>query len=323
MNVTTLFDLIANCPNPAPANVVPYYDGCNWTLISIPASTSCPDLLACISGSPGFLGTLLTSSNGSITIAGNNIEVNVGWLQSAINVTLVWTDLTVGTTIIDLSAIFSGIEYHFRDGGGTIMDVGNWDTIDLLGIDGIRVFITPANTISVGLPASRQHMQVLTRDAVNQVAYWDNNQCCAQTLSFDTATGLLSISGTNTVDLTSLNTDNQTLFLNGNILGITQLVNGVYINGPTVDLSDVDRHTLGVSGTRNTDVVVCIYSEANGAQLPWTENNCITLPKPDVATCADVMACPGIVNMLADQVATLNRLIALENQVQILQGQLP
>lgn len=128
-----------------------------------------------------------------------------------------------------------------------MMDVGNGDTINILGIDGMRFFITPANTLTVGLPANRQHMQVLTWDDVNHTAYRENNQCCAQTLSFDTATNLLSISGTNSVDLTSINTDSQTLFLSGNILGITQLVNGVYINGPTVDLIDVDKHTLGVS----------------------------------------------------------------------------
>jgi hypothetical protein len=57
-------------------------------------------------------------------------------------------------------------------------------------------------------------MQVLTRDAENNVAFWNNNQCCAQTLSFDTETNILSISGTNAVDLTSINTDNQELIIN-------------------------------------------------------------------------------------------------------------
>jgi hypothetical protein len=69
-------------------------------------------------------------------------------------------------------------------------------------------------------------MQVLTWDAINQVAYRENNQCCAQTLSFDTATNILSLSGTNAVDLTSINTDNQELAINGNILSITQLNSG-------------------------------------------------------------------------------------------------
>lgn len=387
MNVTNLFDLIANCPNPAPAGVVPYYDGCNWTLISIPADISCPALLACITNEAGFLGTLLTSTNGSITIAGNNIEVNVGWLQSAINVSLVWYDLTVGTTIIDLSTIFSGIEYHFRDSGGTIMDVGNWDTINLLGIDGMRVFITPANTVSVGLPASRQHMQVLTWDAVNAVAYWNNNQCCAQTLAFDTATNILSISGTNSVDLTSINTDNQELDINGNILSITQLnagpqmvdlgdvnehtmqfvapTNLLYLFGSSsavignensvVDLSSVNEHTLFVDPLNpnllsiiGSDWVVngtVNLSETNNHYLDvewaWTcsptagiieivlynsnnvEQNRVPIPKPEVTCCADVMACAGIQAILSELASIVGRVQSLENQIQVLQGQLP
>ena len=326
MPITSIFDLIPNCPNPAPINVVPFFDGCNWSLIQIPAGVTCNDVLACFTNNPDFIGTLLTSANGSIVIAGHNIEVSTARLNANVTVTL-WglngCDLTIGTTTIDLCSIFSNIVYTFADAGGIMMDVGNGDTINILGIDGMRFFITPANTLTVGLPANRQHMQVLTWDDVNHTAYRENNQCCAQTLSFDTATNLLSISGANSVDLTSINTDSQTLFLNGNILGITQLVNGVYINGPTVDLIDVDKHTLGVSWTWNTDVVICIYSEANVAHIAGTENNCITLPKPDVSTCADVMACPGVQGMIADQVNLLNRLIALESQVQILEHQLP
>jgi hypothetical protein len=121
-----------------------------------------------------------------------------------------------------------------------MMDVGNGDTINVLGVDGMRFFITPANTLNVGLPANRQHMQVLTWDDVNHVAYRENNQCCAQTLSFDTATNLLSISGTNSVDLTSINTDNQELAIVGNILSITQLNSGPQ----AVDLTNVNEHTL-------------------------------------------------------------------------------
>ena len=120
------------------------------------------------------------------------------------------------------------------------MDVGNGDTINILGIDGMRFFITPANTLTVGLPANRQHMQVLTWDDVNHVAYRENNQCCAQTLSFDTATNILSLSGTNAVDLTSINTDNQVLAIVGNILSISQL-NGA---PQAVDLTNVNEHTL-------------------------------------------------------------------------------
>ena len=108
----------------------------------------------------------------------------------------------------------------------------------------MRFYVTPANILNVGLPLNRQHMQVLTRDDVNKTAYRENNQCCAQTLSFDTATNILSISGTNAVDLTSINTDNQELLLAGNILSITQLNSGPQ----SVDLTNVNEHTLGLVG---------------------------------------------------------------------------
>lgn len=318
MNVTSIFDLIPNCPNPAPANVVPYFDGCNRTLISIPEDCmSCQDVLACITNAPGFLGTLLTSLNNSIIINGNDIEVDVTWLQWAITVSLVWCNLTVGSTTVNLCSILSTVAIYIRDAVGTTQTINDGDTINFIGLDGMVVTVTPTDTVNIGLPLLRQHMQVLTRDDVNQVAFRNNNQCCAQTLAFDCETNILSISGTNSVDLTCINTDAQTLFLNGNILGITVLVDGVYINWPTVDLSNVNNHYLTVQGTRETDVEICIYNSIDVLQ------NCVTLPHPEVSTCDDVMACPGIVNMLADQVALLNRLIALENQVQILQGQLP
>lgn len=165
----------------------------------------------------------------------NNIAVSLGGLNGCF--------LTVGSTTLDLCSILTNVVYTIRDDSGTMIDIGNGDTLNVLGVDGMRFFVTPANTLTVGLPANRQHMQVLTRDDVNQVAYWNNNQCCAQTLSFDTATNLLSISGTNTVDLTSINTDNQVLALLGNILSISQL-NGA---PQAVDLTNVNEHTLGIA----------------------------------------------------------------------------
>jgi len=84
----TIFDLIPNCPNPAPINVVPFFDGCVWSLIQIPAGVTCDDVLACFTNNPDFIGTLLTSSNGSIVINGHNIEVSTGWLDANINVAL-------------------------------------------------------------------------------------------------------------------------------------------------------------------------------------------------------------------------------------------
>ena len=380
MPITSIFDLIPSCPNPAPINVVPFFDGCNWTLIQIPAGVTCNDVLACFTNNPNFIWTLLTSANGSIVISGNNIEVSTAWLNANVVATLggpIGCDLTIGTTTIDLSSIFSNINYTFADAGGILMDVGNGDTINLLGIDGMRFFITPANTISVGLPANRQHMQVLTRDDVNHVAYRENNQCCAQTLSFDTATNILSMSGTNAVDLTSINTDNQVLAIIGNILSISQL-NGapqavdltnvnehtlglvgnlldiygsdglsndqvdltnvnehtvgivgnllsIYgsdlIANNTIDLSNVNEHTLSVTGAGRGDLGETVVINIHGSD--GNINNSVTIPRPLVATCTDVMACPGVQALIVDIASLVATCAALQSQITLLQHQLP
>jgi hypothetical protein len=52
-------------------------------------------------------------------------------------------------------------------------------------------------------------------------------------------------------------------------------------------------------------------------------NNFVTIPRPDVATCTDVMACPWIQTMLADMASMLAQIASLQNQVTLLQGQLP
>ena len=211
----------------------------------------------------------------------------------------------------------------------------------------MRFFITPANTISVGLPANRQHMQVLTRDDVNHVAYRENNQCCAQTLSFDTATNILSMSGTNAVDLTSINTDNQVLAIIGNILSISQL-NGapqavdltnvnehtlglvgnlldIYgsdgVSNDQVDLTNVNEHTVSVTGTGRGDLGETVVINIHGSD--GNINNSVTIPRPLVATCTDVMACPGVQALIVDIASLVATCAALQNQITLLQNQLP
>jgi hypothetical protein len=82
--INTIFDLIDNLPNPIPANSVPYFDGCNWTLIQMPASVACPDLLACFSDGL-FLNSFFSSPNNTLTIgmAGTSttMDINVAVLQ--------------------------------------------------------------------------------------------------------------------------------------------------------------------------------------------------------------------------------------------------
>lgn len=320
MPITSIFDLIPHCPNPAPVNVIPFYDGCNWSLIQIPTGATCEETLACLTNNPAFIGTLLVSSNGSLVINGNNIEVNETWLNNNINVSLggiSWSDLTIGSTVIDLSQIFTNINYIIRDDSGTMIDVGNGDTINILGIDGMRFFVTPANTLSVGLPADRQHMQVLTWDEVNGVAYWNNNQCCAQTLSFDPVTHVLQLSGTNAVDLTSINTDNQELSIVGNLLSISQL-NGA---NQTVDLSQVNEHKLSITGNQATRDTTGVFINIHGSD--GIINNTVQIPRPAVANCADVLACPAVQNILTQLSNQLVMIGALQDQIALLQWQLP
>jgi len=381
MPITSIFDLIPNCPNPAPINVIPFFDGCNWSLIQIPTWVTCEEVLACFTNNPDFIGTLLSSTNGSIIIHGHSIEINQAWINANLPVSLGgvnWCELTVGTTTLDLCSIFSNVSYSFLDSAGMRMDIGNGDTVNLLGIDGMRFFITPANTITIGLPAARQHMQVLTRDEVNHVARWENNQCCAQTMSFDTATNIISLSGTNSIDLTSINTDNQELILAGNILSITQLNSGpqavdltnvnehtlwlagnlldIYgsdgLSNDQVDLTNINEHTLGLVGNlltiygsdwlvnavvdlSNTNEHTLEITPGSGRDdvggtveisikwSDWVVNNSITLPRPSVATCTDVMACAGIQAIINNIVILTNRVISVENQLQLIQGQLP
>ena len=381
MLITSIFDLIPNCPNPAPVNVVPFYDGCNRSLVQIPAGSSCPDVLACLTGNPDFIGSILTSNLWSLVITGHNIDVNMWRINSNLPVSiggLNGCQLTIGTTTIDLCSILSNVVYHIKDQAGNIIDVGNNDTVFVQWVDGMRFYVTPANILNVGLPLNRQHMQVLTRDDVNKTAYRENNQCCAQTLSFDTATNILSISGTNAVDLTSINTDNQELLLAGNILSITQLNSGpqsvdlTNVNEHTlglvgnlldiygsdglsnfqVDLTNVNEHTIGIVGNLLTiygsdgvanAVVDLSQTNEHTLAIHWYRwcpaqigdvtidiigsdgviNNTIAIPPPKIACCNDVMDCPGIQTMIADIANLILITQWLQNQIDLIQSQLP
>ena len=381
MLITSIFDLIPNCPNPAPVNVVPFYDGCNRSLVQIPAGSSCPDVLACLTGNPDFIGSILTSNLWSLVITGHNIDVNMWRINSNLPVSiggLNGCQLTIGTTTIDLCSILSNVVYHIKDQAGNIIDVGNNDTVFVQWVDGMRFYVTPANILNVGLPLNRQHMQVLTRDDVNKTAYRENNQCCAQTLSFDTATNILSISGTNAVDLTSINTDNQELLLAGNILSITQLNSGpqsvdlTNVNEHTlglvgnlldiygsdglsnfqVDLTNVNEHTIGIVGNLLTiygsdgvanAVVDLSQTNEHTLAIHWYRwcpaqigdvtidiigsdgviNNTIAIPPPKITCCADVMDCAGIQTMIADIANLILITQWLQNQIDLIQSQLP
>lgn len=389
---TSILDFLTKLPSPIPANAIPYWDWCDWTLITLPANgiNSCEDVEACITAAGGsFITWLLTSSNDSIVLNNGDIIINAVVLQSLINVNLVGTLLTVGWTTVDLNSAIQTAYFTIFDGANSTQ-INFSDMLTLVWADWLLFTIPANNVIQIGLPVNRQHMQVLTWDAINQVAYRENNQCCAQTLSFDTATNILSLSGTNAVDLTSINTDNQELAINGNILSITQLNSGpqaidlwnvnehtlgiavgpapitstnlltiygsdglpnwlpvdltnvnehtLHLNGnlleilwsdgmvnATVDLSHVDQHQLAIYGNWE-----CPYDPLDPGQVEiaiedstGTEINRVTIPRPAITCCQDVMACSWIQDIVANLVVLTNRIINLENAVQLIQGQLP
>ena len=149
--------------------------------------------------------------------------------------------LTIGSVTHDLSTIFTNNVYRNINDGVTLYQVDNQATLPIAGLDGLRFFIdgiAPNQQLVIGLPTNaivpdpnnqgapipgtRQHGQVLTWDAITGEAYWDNNQCCAQTLWLDVATETLHISGTNSVWLGVLNNQQINYVPGSNILCISQ-----------------------------------------------------------------------------------------------------
>ena len=263
--ITSIFDLIENLPNPIPANSVPYFDWCNRTLIEMPASVSCPDLLACIDCD--FVMSFFSSPNGTIDINAGGvcwaIDINIAQLQNLISSSWNSPMLTIGNTTHDLSTIFvNNVYWLLNDGITAPMTIDNQATLLVAGIDGMRYFIDtdvtsptylhlvvglPTNSIvpdpnnqGAPIPGTRQHGQVLTWNNITGEAYRDNNQCCAQTLWLDESTETLHISGTNSVRLGVLN--NQTLAINGNIICISQPGG----SSQCIDVSETNNHTLEV-----------------------------------------------------------------------------
>lgn len=181
------------------------------------------------------------------------------------------TLLTVGWTTVDLNAAIQTAYFTIFDWANSTQ-INFSDVLTLVGADGLTFTVPFNDAIQIWLPVPRQHMQVLTWDDINHVAYWENNQCCAQTLSFDTVTNLLSISWTNSVDLTSINTDNQELILAGNILSITQL----NWAPQAVDLTNVNEHTLWLLGN-TLSIYGCDWILNNDVDLTNVNEHTLTL----------------------------------------------
>lgn len=240
--IDSILDLLDSYPNPLPEWSIPYYDWCNRVTVVLPESgiSTCEDVQNCVTEE--FVMSIL-NVNESLTVAWWELAVDPTWINA--NITVNWTapNLTVGWTTVDLSTLLWEFSITFDDWSNSF-SATHESLISLEWLDGLRFLATAPNRLQVGLPTWAWDRQVLTRDAVNWVAYWNNDQCCAQTLSFDTSSNILSISWTNSVDLTSINTDNQELVLSGNLLSITQL----WSWPQAVDLTNVNEHTIQLAG---------------------------------------------------------------------------
>lgn len=287
-NVTSLFDLIPNCGSDL-RNVIPFFDGCDWKLIPIPEWTAtCEQLLDCIENDPCFIAGLFHSWNNSVIIncAGGtpNIEVSSDWIKTAVQISLAADNCTlhVGSNTVDLCPILNNFGITITD-GLTPFTIGSGDTINLVGLDGMRFITQPGNKIAVGLPGSAQHMQVLTWDDDNKRAVWANNQCCTPSMVFNNWE--ISTPGGGTVDITWLNSDNQTLdydpSVDKNLLQITLLTGmtgttPIYGNVMGVNLTHVNEHTLWLVGN-NLSIYWCTWVLHNTVVLSWVNRHTLTL----------------------------------------------
>lgn len=289
----TLFELIDHLPNPVPSNAIPFYDGCRWTLISMPANgiNTCQDVQSCIDCN--FISSLLNSSNGSINILGCNLTINPTVMNSLISATFTSPNLTVWTTVVNLSNLLNAVYFDIYDGVNTIT-INHTNTLNLMALDGLRFFVSWVNQVNIGLPSNAQPNQVLTWNQDTGEAEWRNNQCCAQTFNVDGQN--LCLSGTNCVDMDQF--DNQQLSLVGNILSLE--------NSISVDLGNVNNHSLVLNG---------MDLELRNSQ--WTLLSTVTLPTPAIATCADVQNCmAAIVANIQTQINSLDaRVTILETLV--------
>lgn len=309
----TIIDFLDEVPNPIPANSVPYFDGCKWKLIKMPESIDCDSLLACFDSA--VITSFLSSSNQSILINNNgNLDVNPNWI--ATNIPSSWSSpiLTIWDQSYDLSTLFqTNVYWTLQDSNWVNTVINNQWVLNIAWVDWMRFEIdtdvhsstynhlivwlptealVPAPYTWALIPGPRQHWQVLTWDEARQVAYWANNNCCAQTLEYDPETETLFISWWNSVYLWWI--DNQNLSLSWNLLSIE--------NGNTVDLSNVNNHTLSIS-----------WDQLSVINSDWTHTSTVTLP---TFTCDDVMACAWIQSIISQLNTLASQVSALESEVQ-------
>ena len=157
-------DFIDLIPDPVLPNSVPYFDGCHWTMVVLPAGgMTCAEVITCMSP-----------------------EVSNIWAD--LNTKLECSDLVNCQTIIDIindiadtpTTTLALVETIVASvNSGTQFSVPNWGSIRFQW----HMWLTTDTTndqINIYLPGGWLDGQVLTRDADNWYAYWDEPMevCC-------------------------------------------------------------------------------------------------------------------------------------------------
>lgn len=181
MPYVTLTDLIDTCPQQLEANTIIVFDGCHRVLQQIPDGITCEDVLACVDCD--FLLSLITFSTWLIVDVQNcTIEVDPAFVNTSVTSTFDCTtwNLIIWTTTLNLACIADLFTFSFIDGLNTYV-VHNGSPILVQGLHWLQMSVW-ANIIQVDLPIGGTTWQVLTWNAINQVAYRANpiDVCCDQ-----------------------------------------------------------------------------------------------------------------------------------------------
>ena len=186
---TNLWDFLPGAMPPHTANVIPFRDGCNWTVIQIPAWITCQDVLSCIDCA--FIWSLFNFTDPSIVwdptqcaLAVDSHRVNdiiaISFDCNTLDL-IVWTSNMAHT--VNLGCILNWVYFTFTDWSGSQI-VHNLDVVTLNGRDGLGFWLGNWG-LNVSLPNPRTNWQVLTWSDTLNSAYRANpiDVCCDRVYS--------------------------------------------------------------------------------------------------------------------------------------------
>lgn len=265
-------DLLLNKDiNPSERSTI-YFNWTNWVHVLLPDEIlTCQDVRNCV------VLDMVETDGISILNNWNILSVVDSYINNIIDVNYSLWSLVVWGEAIDLTNFLGGLSITFKDQASNWFNIlWNYDInvewLDWLTtvIDSWTIYLllpTPADRyFSDHLndwPAPGQlpwdylpfnHRLVLTRDGINHQAYRDVEQCCVHVLEF--VDWKLTIDERESfVDLVTINTDNQELSLDWNMLSLSRRhwgANWVQIMDPdsVVDLTNINEHILNLSNHR-------------------------------------------------------------------------